>query len=430
MTRTQLLSSVLILVCFGSYASAQGTKADYERADRLGGLVQDKVFKARVTPHWLEGNSRFWYRNDLADAKREFLLVDADKGTREAAFDHAKLAMALKEKLGKDVPADKLPLEGIQIEGDGAIRFNVDGKGWKFDSTAASLAEAEAIRLPEARRPGEGRGGRGGGPRGRRPGFAQRRDEAPDGKKSVFIRENNVFLKIKDGGEEVQLTTDGKPEDAYEGGVFWAPDSSRFVVLKTQRGEEHKVYLIESSPRDQTQPKLHTTNYQKPGDKIAVTKPHLFDVNARKELPISDSLFPNPWSVEDFRWAADSKRFTFLYNQRGHQVLRILAVSAETGEVGALVNEESKTFVDYAHKQFAHYADAAGELIWMSERDGWNHLYLMDSRTGDVKNQVTKGEWVVRGVDRVDDEKRQIWFRAGGIYPEQDPYYIHHCRVN
>ena len=66
----------------------------------------------------------------------------------------------------------------------------------------------------------------------------------------------------------------------------------------------------------------------------------------------------------------------------------------------------------------------------MSERDGWNHLYLYDAKTGQVKNQITKGPWVVRGVERVDEAKRQIWFRAGGIRPGQDPYYIHYCRVN
>src|SRR6478736_4391859 len=126
MNRLQHISFVLVFLCFGAFASAQGTKSDYERADKLGGLVQGKVFKAKVTPHWLEGNSRFWYRNDLAEGKREFVLVDAEKGTREAAFDHANLAMALKEKLGKEVTADKLPLEGIQVEGDGAIRFNTE----------------------------------------------------------------------------------------------------------------------------------------------------------------------------------------------------------------------------------------------------------------------------------------------------------------
>jgi dipeptidyl aminopeptidase/acylaminoacyl peptidase len=66
----------------------------------------------------------------------------------------------------------------------------------------------------------------------------------------------------------------------------------------------------------------------------------------------------------------------------------------------------------------------------MSERDGWNHLYLYDARAGRVKNQITKGEWVVRAVDRVDDEKRQIWFRLGGHHAAQDPYYVHFARIN
>jgi len=69
-------------------------------------------------------------------------------------------------------------------------------------------------------------------------------------------------------------------------------------------------------------------------------------------------------------------------------------------------------------------------VLWMSERDGWNHLYLYDAKTGRVKNQVTKGEWVVRGVERVDAEKRQVWFRASGIRLGQDPYYVHYARVN
>ena len=66
----------------------------------------------------------------------------------------------------------------------------------------------------------------------------------------------------------------------------------------------------------------------------------------------------------------------------------------------------------------------------MSERDGWDHLYLYDGVTGKVKNQITKGDWVVRGVDRVDDDKRQIWFQASGMNAGQDPYFIHYYRIN
>jgi dipeptidyl aminopeptidase/acylaminoacyl peptidase len=134
--------------------------------------------------------------------------------------------------------------------------------------------------------------------------------------------------------------------------------------------------------------------------------------------------------VDDVRWSPDSSRFTFLYNQRGHQALRILAVDANSGAVQSIIDERSKTFISYSGKYFAEYLDSSGEIIWMSERDGWNHLYLYDAKAGRVKNQITKGEWAVRGVDRVDREKRQVWFRAGGLRPSEDPYYVHFCRIN
>jgi dipeptidyl aminopeptidase/acylaminoacyl peptidase len=111
-------------------------------------------------------------------------------------------------------------------------------------------------------------------------------------------------------------------------------------------------------------------------------------------------------------------------------VLRITSVDAGTGQPRAVIDEQSETFIDYSGKQFSHYLDDTNEIIWMSERDGWNHLYLYDSETGNVKNQITRGAWVVRRVESVDEEKRQIWFQAGGIRAEQDPYYIHFCRVN
>ncbi len=415
------LALVLLIYC-GTLAHGQGTRGDYERADKLAESVRGKVLKAQVTPHWLEGNARFWYRNDLGEGTREFVLIDTESGTRQPAMDHAKLAEALQTKLSRDIAPNRLPFEEIEfVEEERAIRFNLDGKGWKYELATNNLTESELVKFPQRRREDRPRD---------RDQASPRRDESPDGKKVVFVRNDNLFLRLKDSGEEAQLSTDGTPENYYEGGVFWSPDSVRCVALQTQRGEEHKVYLIESSPRDGLQPKLHTQDYLKPGDRIPQSRPRLFDVNARKPVPLKEELFPTPWSIDEIRWAGDSARFTFLYNERGHQLLRILVVSAGTGEVGVLVEEKSSTFVDYAHKTFTHYVDGAGELLWMSERDGWNHLYLYDARTGQVKNQITKGEWIVRSVDRVDEAERQVWFRASGIYPEQDPYYVHFCRIN
>ncbi|NLW83900.1 MAG: prolyl oligopeptidase family serine peptidase [Phycisphaerae bacterium] len=256
------------------------------------------------------------------------------------------------------------------------------------------------------------------------------RGVSPDGRWRAFIRGHNLWLRDEQNERTFQLSTDGTAEDAYTGRIFWSPDSAKLAVIRRQPAQERKVYLIESSPRDQVQPKLHSYDYLKPGDRVTIDKPQLFDITSRSKVPVSDALFDNPYNIYDIRWQADSSRFTFFYNQRGHQVLRLVAVDADTGDTSAVIDERSDTFICYSSKLFCEIMDSTDEIIWMSERDGWNHLYLYDAQTGSVKNQITKGQWVVRSVDRVDKEKRQIWFWAGGIHDGQDPYYLHYARVN
>jgi dipeptidyl aminopeptidase/acylaminoacyl peptidase len=253
---------------------------------------------------------------------------------------------------------------------------------------------------------------------------------SPNGRYRFILREHNVYLKEADTDAEIPLTTDGTAEHFYTRQAVWSPDSKYLAVIRTRKGKDRKVYLIESSPDDQLQPKLHAVSYAKPGDEIDLDKPCLFDIAARTPIPISDDLFPNPWSIDDLQWQPDSRHFTFLYNQRGHQVLRIIAVRAQDGQARTLLEETSPTFIDYAGKFYSYRLDQTGELIWMSERDGWNHLYLFDLVEGRLKNQITRGPWVVRRVVQVDPNSRQIWFEAGGICPPQDPYYLHLCRVN
>jgi dipeptidyl aminopeptidase/acylaminoacyl peptidase len=259
------------------------------------------------------------------------------------------------------------------------------------------------------------------------------RGRSPDGKWIAFVRSHNLFLRDRETGVERQLSFDGGLGEAYDERVAWSPDSKKLAAVRVTSGAEHKVYLVESSPPDQLQPKLQSYDYLKPGDKLPHPHPVLFEIPSGRAMPVREELFPNPFTESggmEIRWEPDSSRFTFVYNQRGHQVLRVIAVDAATAGARALVDEHSETFIDYSGKQYLDWINDTHELIWMSERDGWNHLFLYDALTGRVKNQITKGEWVVRGVDRVDEKKRQVWFRAGGIRTGEDPYQIHHCRVN
>lgn len=253
---------------------------------------------------------------------------------------------------------------------------------------------------------------------------------SPDGKWRVEITNYNAVLREVDGDAAKALSSDGTEDNPYTGEVYWSPDSTKLVVVRKTKGQQRKVNVVESSPKDQVQPKLHTFEYLKPGDDVPVSKPHLFEVQSGSELKVEDALFKNPYEITQFRWAPDSSRFTFVYNERGHQVLRVLSVDATNGAITAIVDERSGTFISYSGKMFLEFLDDTRELIWMSERDGWNHLYLVDATTGQLKNPITRGEWVVRGVERVDKEARQVWFRAGGVRPGQDPYFVHLCRVN
>jgi len=414
----------LAIVLLGAAPTlAQGTRSDYERADNLRNLTTDKVFKVRVDPHWFAGGRGFWYRNDLPAGQREFILVDAEKGTRALAFDHARLAAALSKASGRTFEAEKLSIDEIEpVDGGEALLIRSAGKAWRCSLKDYTLAEDRAAAPTSQAAPMEPE---------RRRGRQQRgRAESPDGKWLAFFKDHNLFVREAATSKETALSTDGVADDPYAGAVYWSPDSTRLVVLRTKKGDDRKVYYVESSPKDQLQPKLHSYDYLKPGDRIPISKPHLFEVGTAKHVSVSDELFGNPWGIDDIRWDRDSRRFTFLYNQRGHQILRVIAVDAATAQARSVIDEQSPTFIDYAGKQFLRYIEDTREMIWMSERDGWNHLYLYDVDTGRVKSQITKGQWVARGVDQVDEQKRQIWFRAGGIRPGQDPYYIHHCRVN
>ena len=254
--------------------------------------------------------------------------------------------------------------------------------------------------------------------------------QSPDGRWQALVEHHNLVLRDIESDERIVLSDSGIPEDPFVPRFAWSPDSRHLVAVQERVGDQREVHLIESAPRDQLQPRLHSFRYAKPGDRMPRAQVRLFDIANRKQLPVDEKLSANPWSIDELRWTPDAQRFTFLYNQRGHQVLRLVAIEADTGQTKALISEESATFIDYAYKQFTYHLDGTSEILWMSERDGWNHLYLYDAETGQVKNQVTQGQWIVRGVDQVDEAKRQIWFRAAGMDVDQDPYHVHYCRVN
>jgi dipeptidyl aminopeptidase/acylaminoacyl peptidase len=386
------------------------------------------VFKDQIVPHWFDSNTRFWYRNDLAGGAREFILIDASKGTREPAFDHKRLSAALTKSAGKDFPAEKLPFDNIALDvHTKLVRFKVGDTVWKCE-----LATYECAKAPSSDAPVDGPSIPSPSPRSSQDGRPFDHDRSPDGKWTAFIKDNNLYVRGEGAAEPIRLSSDGKDGLAY-GRLAWSPDSKVIVAFRIEPGDHKEVYLIQSSPPGGGRATLRARPYPLPGDKLTAYELNLFDVAAKKQTkPKVDRI---DYDEPHLRWNKDRKHFTYEKVDRGHQRFRVVEVDAHTGAARNLIDEKASTFIWTAHAENVdlkpvNWLDKSDEILYASERDGWRHLYLINAKKGELKNPVTRGEYVVRGIDLIDEEKRQVWFRAGGKNPRQDPYFIHYYRVN
>ena len=439
------LRRLLTLVLFASYgliamqAEAQVTQADYTRASEIGKKYSELVVNMSETPVWIDGTDTFLYRKTV-EGGHEFVLVDAANQTKKAPFDHAKLAAALDKASGKEYKAETLPFARFKfVDKQAAIEFILENTRWHCDLATYVCSNHGALRpedeeydsdddyenVPKAAN------------------SDTKVETSPDGKWQAYVVNYNIAVRpkdAKDNSQQIMLSTDGSEGNYYaRSTIVWSPDSKHLVAYRILPGHHRVIHYIESSPANQLQPIYSSMVYPKAGDVLDLEQPVLFDVVAKREYPIGNELFPNPFEISGAAWWKDSRGFTFQYNQRGHQVFRVIEVDAATGKARSLLSEESKAFIDYRSltmnqydtgKIYRHDVADGKEILWMSERDGWAHLYLLDGKTGEIKNQITKGEWVVRAVNYVDDEKRQIWFEASGMRAGEDPYFVHAYRIN
>jgi len=410
------LTKILLLLATVSVCSfAQGTAADYERAGRLKAKYEAAVIDVSGPATWIGNTHRFWYRK-LSRTMYIYMIFDADTSQKNAAFDHEKIAASLSKLTGNTYKAQDLQL--AQLRFDNAVTsFNasVDGTAVRCTISDSVCTKTEFPTRPT-------------GP-----------VRSPDNKWEALIVNYNLALLAVDAKDPIVLSTDGSEGNAYNArSIVWSPDSTKIAAYRVRPGYKREVRYIESSPEDQVQPKYTSIVYAKPGDVLDLEQPVLFDVVARKQITIDNALFPNPYEITDPAWRKDSQAFTFEYNQRGHQVYRVIEVNA-AGKARAVISDEPATFFSYRNangsladsgRRYRYDVSDGREVIWMSERDGWSHLYLYDGVTGAVKNQITRGEWVVRAVQRVDEATRRIWFSAGGIHEGKDPYFASYYRIN
>ncbi|MEQ1934938.1 MAG: prolyl oligopeptidase family serine peptidase, partial [Fimbriimonadaceae bacterium] len=241
----------------------------------------------------------------------------------------------------------------------------------------------------------------------------------------VFIEEGKVKTTTDAGA--VVLSAESDYARAIE-----TPDGKAAFAWKLAKGDRREVSIIQSSPPTGGRAVLRTRFYDLPGDKLDMFE--LFQVNLQdgslKKLPI-DPIHGGgqPWAgPPGIEWVNEGKYGLLDSAERGYQRVRVYEIDPATSEVKTVVDESSPTFVEAENASFRALGER--EVIWRSERSGWGHYYRIDRATGAIKNQITSGSWVTRGIDWVDEKAGTMCFRACGKEAGQDPYYMHTYVVN
>ncbi|MEJ8643714.1 DPP IV N-terminal domain-containing protein [Streptomyces sp. MS1.HAVA.3] len=410
------------------------TTQDYQAAEQLlhrPARPGELVIGDKVRPQWIDGGARFWYAVSNG-AGRRFVLVDPAAGTREPAFDHARLAAALAAASGQQVDPGALPFMALEPAGN-AVEFDAFGEHWRcsLDDHTCERAEftppGNPLEVP-----------------------------SPDGKSAVFRRGHNLWARSLSDGHEWALTTDGEPDHGYGSGpdctsnttllrkiglphlppaVAWSPDSTKVLAHRTDERGVRQTHLVEARPADGGAPLLHTQRYAYAGDAI-MPQAELVVLDLAEGTVVRAQAEPllmpvlSPVTAKWAWWAPDGSAVYYLDRPRDLRTLTLHRLDPVTGEVTTVLSETGATRVE--PNQWAYEPPIvkvlAGEVLWYSQRDGWGHLYRYDLRTGALLGQVTSGAWAVRQILRVDEAERVVYFTASGLV-DGDPYRRTVCRV-
>jgi dipeptidyl-peptidase-4 len=374
------VAAALVVSCL-----AQGprtlTSADYARAERFMGYnTTPLVSRMTVRPNWL-ADDRFWYRVTTPEGS-ERVLVDPAKGTRE-----------LCERANGGCPAQ--------------------------EAAATPGGQARAGVL------------------------------SPDGKSSAFIRDYNLWVSDVATAKETQLTSDGVKDYGYATDnagwttsdraiLAWSPDSKRIATYQQDQRKVGEMYLVNTTTGH---PALKAWKYPLPGDEnVTMIERVIIDVASRKvvrlEMPpdqhrssLCDDVSCRAGEWTDVQWSADSSSLAFLSTSRDHKVERLRVADAATGGWRDVMQEETPTYFESGNGRVDwRYLPKSNEFIWFSEKSSWGHLYLHDLVTGALKNAITRGEWNVTQVVKVDEATRVVYFLGVGR-EKGDPYFVHFYRV-
>lgn len=243
---------------------------------------------------------------------------------------------------------------------------------------------------------------------------------SPDGKMVAYVRDNNLYVMNLGSLKETQITTDGKMNEIINGttdwvyeeefaitqGFYWSPDSKKIAFY---RFDESKVKQYTMQMWGDLYPENYTYKYPKAGEDNSVVDVLVYDLQSQNTLKLNLGS-ENDQYLPRMQWTQDANTLAVMRMNRLQDKMELLLADATTGTIRPLYTEEDKAYVEVPDTW--RFLQDGKQMLLTSEKDGYNHIYIIDI-TGRVWQQdLTPGSYDVVAVKGVNEKTGDIYFTA------------------
>lgn len=401
--------------------------SDYQRAESFLSPNTRELVSGEILVQYWQPDDRLIFQRSTPEGS-EYQIFDSATGNTTALFDEVLFTRALAEFSDAELDANDLTLRDLKVNDTlDTLTFRHDGNEYSLDLLTMALEQ-----LPES---------------------AEDEFLSPDRRWAAYIDDFNLWVRNTQTNERVQLTTDGEEYYGYatnnagwtrdDGPVLkWSPDSNKIATFRHDGRNVGEMYLYTTQVGH---PELDAWKYPLPGDEhIFMLERVIIHIEpeptlVRLDMPpdpqrstTTDHVAGRGGVFLDVEWSANSDQLAFVSSSRDHKIATLRVADPDTGAVRDVFTESVDTYYESGFEYDSpnwRLLQGSNEFVWFSERDNWGHLYLYDLGTGELKQQITSGDWSVLNVEHVDTQAREIYFRAASR-EEGSPYYHYLYRIN
>ena len=259
---------------------------------------------------------------------------------------------------------------------------------------------------------------------------------SPDGGRVGYVRENDLYVENLADGSITRLTTDGsrtvingtfdwvyEEEFGLRDGWRWSPDGNTIAFWQLTADRVRDFALINTT--DSLYAQVTPIQYPKAGEENSAARVGTVPAAGGEIVWLQLEGDPRNNYPARMDWAGTSEAVAVQYLNRLQNTNRLLLGDARTGAVRTVLVDQDSTWVEVVDDLV--WLDGGRRFLWLSERDGWNHAYVVSRDGGDMR-LVTRGDFDVLNVAGVDEKGGWLYYTASPERPSQR--YLYRTRLN